>query len=162
MSLEPHAVSARRISAAIVAHDEDDVLAQTLATARAVADEIVVVDSGTSGKIAALAQAQGAIVVRQSWDHDLAALRNAALERVTGDWVLWLEPGETMTTDAATALRTFAKSEAQLNKIYLLVVTVPPAAGNITGEQVARIRLVPTHCGLRYKGRTARTDRTVA
>jgi tetratricopeptide (TPR) repeat protein len=153
MMLEPGAASARRISVAIVCHDDQHALAQTLATARVIADEIVVVDCGSQGKMNKLAGTLNLAVVERPWQRDFSVLRNAALERATGDWLLWLEPGESMPPDAALALRQFAQSAADLNNVYLLVVTVPPAPGEISGEQVAQIRLLPHTGRLHYRGR---------
>ncbi len=61
--------------------------------------------------------------------------------------------GESMTAEAALALRQFALSTADPKNVYLLVVTVPPALGEIAGEQVAQIRLLPRDHRLRYRGR---------
>ncbi len=138
---------------AIICHDDHDALRQTLSTARAIADEVIVVDSGTQGKSSELAATPGLVVVERPWNQDYSALRNAALERATGDWLLWLEPGESMAADAASALRQFVLSTAQASNVYLLIVTVPPAPGEISGEQVAHVRLLPRDGRLRFRGR---------
>ncbi len=153
MSLAPRNASAPRISVAIVCHDDHNALAATLATARAIGDEIVVVNSRSQGKSVELATAPGLVVVEAAWDRNFSALRNMAIERATGDWLLWLEPGESMRADSAAELRQFILSTADPKNAYLLVVTVPPARGEISSEQVAQIRLLPRDSRLHYRGR---------
>ena len=45
-------------------------------------------------KTAEIARSAGARVLSVPWRHDFAAARNHLLARLTGHWILWLEPGE--------------------------------------------------------------------
>ena len=58
-----------------------------------------------------------------------------------------------MTPSAAAELKLFIHEKADPQKVYLLAITVPPAPGNISGEQVARVRLIPPSVRWRYVGR---------
>jgi tetratricopeptide (TPR) repeat protein len=146
-------MSACRLTVAIIARNAQTLLPDTLATARLLADEILVIDSSSGDRTAEVAKACGARVISRAWDDSFAKARNVALDHARGEWILWLDAGEHMTPSAAAELKKFVHEKADPQKVYLLAITVPPAPGNISGEQVARVRLIPPSVRWRYVGR---------
>lgn len=142
-----------RLSVAMIVRDEQDVLALTLESIRTVADEILVLDTGSKDQTPALARQLGARVCRSPWEDDFSAARNRLLEEVTGDWILWLDAGEQLTAASAAELRSFLNHQADLHKVYLLMLELPATEPNGSAEQAARPRLMPAHPGLRFSGR---------
>jgi len=81
----------RTLSVCIIARDEEKFIARCLESARAVADQIVVVDTGSRDATVEIAQRYGVTLDHFVWCDDFAAARNASLELATGDWILWLD-----------------------------------------------------------------------
>lgn len=146
-----------RLTVAVIVRDAEHLLLDTLDTAAQLADEMIVCDTGSVDSSREIARRHGAQVLERSWNDSFAEARNAAMEAATGDWVLWLDAGERIAADQAQSLRTFIDSQANPNRAYLMVIVVPPAPNNISGEQVARIRLVPNRKELRFSGRVRET-----
>ncbi len=142
-----------RLSVAMIVRDEQDVLALTLESVRTVADEILVLDTGSKDQTPTLARQLGARVCRSPWEDDFSAARNRLLEEVTGDWVLWLDAGEQLTAASAAELRSFLNDQADLHKVYLLMLELPAREPDGSAEQAARPRLMPAHPELRFSGR---------
>jgi tetratricopeptide (TPR) repeat protein len=94
-----------RITLCLIARDEEAMLPACLESARGAVDEIVLVDTGSADRTAALARAAGARVVEQAWRDDFSAPRNEALRHATGDLVLQLDCDERLAPGAAPALR---------------------------------------------------------
>jgi tetratricopeptide (TPR) repeat protein len=145
--------SHRRLAVAVVVRDAADALRETLDSVRAIADEVVVVDSGSSDETRNVARAFGARVRERVWSDDFSAARNAALRDVTSEWVLWLDAGESLSAEDATELRNFVATSADPGRGYLLLVTLPPDGFHAATEQIARPRLVPVRRGLEFRGR---------
>jgi len=80
------------ISATIVACNEAGKIAQALRSL-ACADEVVVVDSGSTDQTAAIATGMGARVIHESW-HGYAAQKNFAARQAQHDWILSLDADE--------------------------------------------------------------------
>jgi tetratricopeptide (TPR) repeat protein len=137
----------------MITRDAEPLLIDTLDTASQLADEIVVCDTGSKDASRELARQHGAKLIEHSWSNSFAEARNAAWEAATGDWILWLDAGERLTVSDAQALRNFVDSQADSNCAYMMLVAVPPAPHNISGEQVGRIRLLPNRKDLRFRGR---------
>ena len=83
-----------RLSVCIIARDEEKVLPRCLDSVAGIADEIVVVDTGSIDETVAIARRYNAVVGDFPWCDDFAAARNAALDMATGDWILCLDADE--------------------------------------------------------------------
>lgn len=84
------------LSVTIVAQDEERIIGKTLAAVQPIADEIIVLDSGSSDRTVEIAKSYGARVHHQQW-LGYAAQKNAAIDMATGDWILSLDADEVLT-----------------------------------------------------------------
>ncbi len=146
-----------RLSVAVIVRNEQDVIAETLESIRAIADEIIVWDSGSEDDTIILARKKGAKVFQGFWKNDFSAARNACLSKVTADWVLWLDAGEKLDDLGAKKLREFIDTTADPQKAYLIMVEIPPADNCTAGEQIAQPRLLPAKADLKFEGRVRET-----
>ncbi|HEY3988134.1 MAG TPA: glycosyltransferase family 2 protein [Acidobacteriaceae bacterium] len=94
------------LSVAIITLNEEANLPRTLASV-AWADEIVVVDSGSTDNTRAIAESHGARFVVESW-RGFAAQKNFALSLCTSDWVLSLDADEAVSPELALSLQKVA------------------------------------------------------
>ncbi len=82
------------LSAAMIVRDEERFLAGCLASLRGIADEVVVVDTGSSDRSREIAREHGAKLDLFPWQGDFAAARNRALDLATGAWILYIDADE--------------------------------------------------------------------
>jgi tetratricopeptide (TPR) repeat protein len=147
----------RRLAVAMIARDAEHRIAASLDSVREMADEIIVADTGSIDRTRHVALARATHVVTIPWIDDFSAARNACLDRVKADWVLWLDAGETIDAATAADIRRFVDEDADPANVYLLCVQLPPAQDNFAGEQVCRVRLMPNKKELRFAGRVRET-----
>lgn len=83
-----------RLTAAIIVRDEAEHLAGCLASLRDVADEIVVVDTGSTDRSADVAAGFGAEVLHHEWTGNFSDARNLGLDRASGEWILYIDADE--------------------------------------------------------------------
>jgi glycosyltransferase involved in cell wall biosynthesis len=98
-----------RISATIVACNEANKLARALRSL-ACADEIVLVDSGSTDQTPAIAAGLGARVIHQPWQ-GYAAQKNIATRHAQHDWILSLDADEELDALAQAAIRNWKDSQ---------------------------------------------------
>ncbi len=91
------------LSAVVIARDEEDRLGQALESV-AFADEIIVVDGGSTDRTRDVARAAGAIVVERAFD-DFGTQKQFALEQAHGDWVFMIDADERVSPALARAIR---------------------------------------------------------
>ena len=93
------------LSIAIIARDEERHLAAALASVVGLASEVVVLlDSRTHDRSAAIARDHGARVQVEPW-RGFPAQRNRALDLCAGDWVLFLDADERVTDELRDEIR---------------------------------------------------------
>lgn len=106
-----------RLSVILIVRNEASRLAATLAAVR-FADEIVVVDSGSTDETVAIARRHADTVIETTDWPGFGAQKNRALDAATGDWVLSIDADETVTPALAEEIR--AVLVAPRHEVYAL------------------------------------------
>jgi len=91
------------ISATVVAQNESKNIARAIKSL-SVADEVVVVDSGSTDDTARIAQDCGARVIQQAWE-GFAAQKNFAASQAHHEWILSLDADEELDEAARESVR---------------------------------------------------------
>ena len=78
----------------MIVKNEEKHLIKCLRSVRDIADEMVVVDTGSTDKTVDIATVFGARVFHFSWTGDFSAARNHSLQQATGEWILVLDADE--------------------------------------------------------------------
>jgi glycosyltransferase involved in cell wall biosynthesis len=105
------------LSVAIVTLNEELNLPRTLASVRW-ADEIVLVDSGSTDRTVEIARSFGARVIERDWP-GFAAQKNFAISQCHGTWILSLDADEELTLDLQTQIRSLLPTNPHVNAFYL-------------------------------------------
>ena len=96
---------APRLSVCLIARNEEAFLGRCLESIGGLADQIVVVDTGSTDKTVEIARRHGAEVYFRAWDHDFSAARNEALRHARGEWILILDADEELPKEQHAQLR---------------------------------------------------------
>ena len=83
-----------RLSVCMIVKNEERFLGQCLASVKDIADELIVIDTGSTDRTIEIAREHGAQVGYFEWCNDFAAARNASIAAATGDWILFLDADE--------------------------------------------------------------------
>ena len=98
------------LSVAIITLNEADNLRRTLDSVR-FADEIVVVDSGSTDGTIEIARSFGAKVFSEAWK-GFALQKNSAIDKCVGTWVLSLDADEELTDELQAEIRNMLEADA--------------------------------------------------
>lgn len=83
-----------RLSAALIVRDESAFIEACLESLAGVVDEIIIVDTGSRDDTLAKAGRFPISLHHFPWCGDFSAARNYAIERATGDWILYIDADE--------------------------------------------------------------------
>ena len=138
-----------KISACVIAKNEAENLPRWLASMRVFADEMIVVDTGSTDETVAIARAGGARVLYFDWINDFSAAKNFALDAATGDWVVFTDADEYFTEESAPRVRPLIEEYDSRDKfdgfiVHLVNIDMDTGALLGTNAKVQRIfRHVP-------------------
>lgn len=116
------------LSAYIRTRNEARMIADAVRAALAVADEVVVVDSGSTDGTPQIAEKAGARVIRQTWlgnGHQKRAGENACRH----DWLLDLDADEIVTPELAAEIAALFAAGEPPRKVYRTPMAIAPPTG---------------------------------
>ena len=104
------------LSVAIIAKDEQRHIGAALASVAGLAGEVIVLlDSRTSDRTAAISREHGARVIVEPW-RSFSAQRNRALDLCVGDWVLFLDADERVTDELAAEISSILAQDKETRR----------------------------------------------
>lgn len=104
------------LSAVIIAFNEEHNLGRCLDSLASVADELVVVDSGSTDRTVLIAKERGARVLVHPFEGHIEQ-KNWAARQVTGSWVLSLDADEALSPELIESIAAWKRSNAPANAI---------------------------------------------
>ncbi len=99
-----------KLSVAVITLNEEKNLQRCLKSVEEIADEIIVVDSGSKDKTLEIAKKFRAKTFYNQWPGHVAQ-KNIALEKCSGDWILSLDADECLTTELAQKIKNIINRE---------------------------------------------------
>lgn len=105
--------------------NEARLIATVVQAARQVADEVIVVDSGSTDDTAVLAEAEGARVIRNPWPGN-GFQKRVGEEAARHDWLLDLDADEVVSPELADSIRALFRSEGPEETVYALDLCLQP------------------------------------
>lgn len=133
------------LSLSMIVRNEEARLAACLASVKGLADELVVVDTGSTDGTIAVAEAAGARVERIEWPGDFAPARNRAMDFLSGDWVLVLDADEQLRPEVIPSLKALM---AQPDVLVINLLRYELGAAMAPYSNVSR--LFRRHPGIRW------------
>ena len=138
-----------KLSLAMIVKNESRCLARCLSSVQKLADEIVVVDTGSADNTVEIARGFGTRLFHFDWIQDFSAARNHALDQTSGDWILVLDADETVSEPLADEIRRFIAGPRQIGR--LKIVSDFKRNGQTLRSQTFVSRLFPR--GARFEGK---------
>lgn len=141
------------LSLCMIVKNEEDVLGRCLDSMRDVADEIIIVDTGSWDSTKETALKYTEKVYDFCWKDDFSAARNFALEHGTKDYLMWLDADDVVPADSRKALLALKESLDPDVDVVMMPYAVAFEPDGQTAFSYYRERIVKNHRGFRFRGR---------
>ncbi len=142
-----------------ITKNESQNLAESLATVASLADDILVVDTGSTDDTIFVAQRFGATVLSFAWCDDFSAARNFALDHVPAvadpdHWLLFLDADESFFAPAGfrTWLEHLSAEQSEVEGVLMTRVEVDADAEELEISRSQMLRLWRHRPCYRYRG----------
>ncbi|MGL6024390.1 MAG: glycosyltransferase family 2 protein, partial [Cetobacterium sp.] len=113
-----------KISVAMITFNEEKILRKTLESVKELADEIIIVDSGSTDSTEIIAKEFGAKFYVESWK-GYGPQRNSAIQKCRGTWILNIDADEEISDELKVKIKEITsdeKNKAEIFKINRLSV----------------------------------------
>ncbi len=139
-----------KISLCMIVKDEEKFLEDCLSSVENIVDEIIIVDTGSSDSTISIAEKYKAKIFHFNWINDFSAARNFALDKVSGDWVLYLDADERISEESREELIKL-KSEKPDKGIECTIKNIDEIKGR--PSVMLYTRIFPNSKEIRFEGK---------
>ena len=144
-----------KITACAIVKNEERNLPRWLECVKSLANEIVVVDTGSTDRTVELAESAGARVYSFAWRQDFSAAKNFALQKAKGDWIVFLDADEYFRDEDIPKVKAHIKAfdkEAHTAGFICPLVNIDTDRGGAIMFESIIFRVFRRHPDLRYHG----------
>lgn len=99
-----------KLSACVIVKNEAKNIEKWIDNLRHIADELIIVDTGSEDNTVELIEKAGIKPYHYEWQRDFAAAKNYAIDQATGDWIVFLDADEYFTQESIGKFRELMQS----------------------------------------------------
>lgn len=144
-----------KISACVIVKNEEKNIVKWLASMEGLADEMIVVDTGSTDRTKEIAIQAGAVVLDFPWQNDFSAAKNFAIKHAKGAWIAFLDADEYFSSSAVKNLRKYIASidlHRDIVAVACRLVNIDEDNNNRFISTFLQIRIFRNLSKLRYMG----------
>lgn len=151
----------RSLSVFYIVRNEQDRIAKSIKSIESIANEIVVVDTGSVDRTIEVCNTFKAKVYKYKWDSDFSGARNFALEKCTKDFVMYLDADEVLAKQSVGEISKILSLSSNSKNLACYVKITSCRKSEKTGELVPigtdmhkspQIRLFYRDKSVKFKG----------
>lgn len=144
-----------KISACYIVKNSADDLKISLESLQKSVDEIIVIDTGSTDSTVEVAKKFGAKIFYREWDDDFSAPRNLALEKASGDWIIFLDSDEFFTNLTKKNIRSVIEQLEKFKQtgLWVHLVNIDKNADNKILDAHFVMRIFKNQKNLHYVGK---------
>ncbi|WP_058303869.1 glycosyltransferase [Gorillibacterium timonense] len=151
-SIEGFLPSGITISLCMIVKNEEEALGKCLESVQGIADEINIIDTGSTDRTKELAETFKCRIFDYKWHDDFSAARNFAFDQATKDYILWLDADDVLLEEDRLAfLALKGKLDSGVDSVMMHYVLATDNNGKPT-ISLKRNRLVRRACQFRWIG----------
>ena len=137
------------LSICLITKNEEKNIARCLNSIKSIADEVIVVDTGSTDETINIAKSFGCQVYYHPWNNDFSESRNFALDKCTKDWIFSIDADEELYIEHANLLKNLL-SNTNKEAFYLRLINL---IGDISINETSSLRIFRNRKNYRYTGR---------
>jgi glycosyltransferase involved in cell wall biosynthesis len=139
------------LSLCMIVKNEKTNLPACLLSAKNLADEIIIVDTGSSDGTQEIAKSFGVKVIQSDWQGDFSLARNLSLSEAKGRWIIWLDADDRLLEADKNEILKLIKTDPDSEPFAYGLMVKNTQDGGLTGSVFNQIRIFPNRSNLRFR-----------
>lgn len=143
-----------KISACVIVKNEEKNIGQWLNNMRQIADEIIVVDTGSTDNTLNILENANITPYHFTWCNDFSAAKNYAIQQATGDWIVFLDADEYFDAPSVQRFRTEMTryhANKKIGAIMCQLVNIDTDNRNKIIDTMIQVRIFRNNKDIYYK-----------
>ena len=144
------------LSLCMIVRNNASTIEAAIASMKPWVDEIIVVDTGSTDETPHIAERLGARVFHIEWPDSFSAARNESLKHARGEWIVWIDSDDTISSDNGRKLRQLVEGPHEPSILgYVMQVHCPGPGetGDLHMTVVDHVKVFRNRPDLRFSGR---------
>lgn len=143
-----------KLSACLIVKNEERNIKRCIESFKTVVDEIIVVDTGSEDTTIEIAKKLGGKIYHYKWENDFSKARNYALDKATGDWIIFLDADEYFYENKANNIRKIIRQipNGKINAVLTRHVNIDACNNRIKNTEI-KVRIFKNNKNIRYAGK---------
>lgn len=141
------------ISLCMIVKNEEEVLGRCLESAKSFADEIIIVDTGSTDRTKEIAEKYTDKVYDFAWRDDFSAARNEAFSRAVMDYCMWLDADDVVSKEQQEKIKELKRTISLDTAVVMMRYVMSFDETGKPAFSYYRERLLRNGLGFRWKGR---------
>jgi glycosyltransferase involved in cell wall biosynthesis len=137
------------LSVCMIVKNESATLGRCLASIAPCADELIVVDTGSTDDTADIAASFGARVIRSDWRDDFSYSRNISIGEAACAWILWVDADDVLSAESIPIVNSLKKEKP--DRVFGFIVRNQKPGG--TGAEFLQARMFPNRPDIVFEHR---------
>ncbi|MGL5150879.1 MAG: tetratricopeptide repeat-containing glycosyltransferase family 2 protein [Clostridium sp.] len=137
------------LSVSIIAKNEEHNLRRCINSIKNIADEIILVDTGSTDNTISLAESLGAKVYKITWNKNFSEAKNTALDKCTMDWILVIDCDEAIDKIAAPSIKEIIQNSSY-EGYYLKLINL---IGDVNINETSTLRIFRNNPNYRFESK---------
>ncbi len=113
-----------KLSICMIVKDEEEVLERCLMCASKIADEIIIVDTGSVDKTKDIAKKYTSSLYDYKWNDDFAAARNFSFSKANNEYIMWLDADDVINNESIDKINNLKQKSDTSVDIFMLKYNV--------------------------------------
>ncbi|CEO12725.1 glycosyl transferase family protein [[Clostridium] sordellii] len=139
-----------KLSVCMIVRNEEKNIERCLISIKDIADEIIIVDTGSTDKTTEICKKFNVKLINHKWNDDFSEARNISLDYATKDYILFLDADEEISKEDRTKLKALLNKDSLEEGYFLKLSNV--IKGNEVGDYTV-FRLFKNNPKYRFKGK---------
>ena len=111
------------ISLCMICKNEEKTIGNALKSVKDIVDEIIVVDTGSTDNSIDIVKSYGGRVYKEEWKDDFSYIRNIALDKARGEWILILDCDEIINDTGKERILSYIKDNEKDKGLNLRIAS---------------------------------------
>ena len=142
------------ITACVIVKNEEDNIKKWLDSTGNYADELIVVDTGSSDKTLEIVQSSSAKLYHYDWNDNFAEAKNYAISKATGDWIVFLDADEYFTEESVLNVKNIiSKNHNDFDAIMSIIINLDRDNNYNEIARFQNVRIFKNNIGIKYAGK---------